>query len=125
MIKNTAFSFYRGGRTAPSTILREVYTDTSVSAGAETTEFTIKGMLLAMSLYPEVQATAQAELDRVVGDRLPTVDDMGSLPYIMAILIETLRWCPPATVGGSGFLILCARSLLMFESSRSTSVDGR
>ncbi len=56
-------------------------------------------MILAMSLHPEVQARAQADLDRIVGDRLPTIEDMSSLPYIMAIVKETLRWSPPATVG--------------------------
>lgn len=37
--------------------------------------------------YPEIQAKAHAELDRVVGrDRLPTVEDEKRLPYIHAII---------------------------------------
>lgn len=37
--------------------------------------------------YPEIQAKAHAELDRVVGrNRLPTVDDEKDLPYIHAII---------------------------------------
>ncbi len=46
-----------------------------------------------MIQYPEVQRKAQAELDRVVGlNRLPNFADRPSLPYIEAIVKETLRW---------------------------------
>jgi len=45
-----------------------------------------------MTLYPEVQKAAQAELDRVVGvDRLPDFDDRFNLPYLEAVLRETAR----------------------------------
>ncbi|KDQ23377.1 hypothetical protein PLEOSDRAFT_1049198 [Pleurotus ostreatus PC15] len=48
--------------------------------------------VLAMVLYPEVQSKAQAELDRVVGDkRLPVFSDRDSLPYIDALVKEVLR----------------------------------
>ena len=50
---------------------------------------------LAMLLYPDVQKKAQAELDRVVGnDRLPNFNDRERLPYIDALVKETLRWNP-------------------------------
>lgn len=53
-----------------------------------------------MVLNPEVQAKAQAEIDRVVGkDRLPDFDDRPSLPYLDAVLRETLRWYPVAPFG--------------------------
>ena len=53
-----------------------------------------------MYLNPEVQRKAQDELDRVVGDsRLPTHKDAEHLPYIMAILKETLRWHAVAPQG--------------------------
>ena len=46
-----------------------------------------------MVMYPEVQKRAQAELDAVVGpNRLPTFQDRPSLPYIEAIMKESLRW---------------------------------
>jgi cytochrome P450 len=48
-----------------------------------------------MGTYPEVQKRAQAEIDRVVGrDRLPTMFDRPNLPYIEALILETLRWHP-------------------------------
>ncbi|KAI6098628.1 cytochrome P450 [Pisolithus croceorrhizus] len=54
---------------------------------------------LAMTLYPEVQKRAQAEIDTVVGsDRLPTFADRGSLPYIGALVKEVFRWHAVAAV---------------------------
>lgn len=50
-----------------------------------------------MALYPEVQAKAQAELDKVVGQaRLPDFDDIKQMPYIEAVAMETIRWMPVA-----------------------------
>jgi len=48
-----------------------------------------------MTLHPEVQRRAQAELDSVTGgSRLPTYEDRQKLPYIEAIVKEVLRWHP-------------------------------
>ena len=53
-----------------------------------------------MVAYPEVQARAQAELDEVVGRaRPPTFADIPSLPYIRAMVKETLRWSPIVPFG--------------------------
>ncbi|KAI6155468.1 cytochrome P450 [Pisolithus tinctorius] len=63
--------------------------------GAETTAATLLVFLLAMVLYPEAQAKAQEEIDRVVGDaRLPEFKDRDNLPYVQAVYLETLRWHP-------------------------------
>ena len=49
--------------------------------------------MAAMANNPDVQKRAQAELDAVVGpDRLPTMEDKPSLPYISALVKECLRW---------------------------------
>ncbi len=49
--------------------------------------------MLAMILYPDAQKRAQAELDKVVGrDRLPAFSDYEHLPYVRAMVKETLRW---------------------------------
>ena len=46
-----------------------------------------------MAMYPAVQKKAQAEIDAVVGpSRLPDFDDRSSLPYINALLKESMRW---------------------------------
>ncbi|OAX31517.1 cytochrome P450 [Rhizopogon vinicolor AM-OR11-026] len=53
-----------------------------------------------MVLYPDVQRRAQAEIDLVIGrDQLPAFEDRASLPYIDAVLRETLRWEPVVPLG--------------------------
>ena len=55
---------------------------------------------LAMVLNPDVQRKAQRELDQVVGPhRLPDFADQPSLPYVDAIVKETLRWHPVLPLG--------------------------
>ena len=49
---------------------------------------------LAIVLNPDVQRKAQAEIDHVCGGRLPDFADFDSLPYIHAIVKESLRWNP-------------------------------
>lgn len=69
-------------------------------AGSETSSSLLHSFVLAMLLYPEVQAKAQAEIDRVIGtEKLPSFDDRSSLPYIDAILHELLRWSPVTPLG--------------------------
>ncbi|KAG0706386.1 cytochrome P450 [Suillus ampliporus] len=70
------------------------------SGSVETTTATLLVFLLAMVLNPEVQAKAQAEIDQVVGkDRLPDFDDRPALPYVEALMRETLRWHPALPFG--------------------------
>lgn len=53
----------------------------------------LETFVLAMTLYPDVLRKAQKEIDSVIGlDRQPVLADMASLPYIEAIVKETLRW---------------------------------
>lgn len=65
--------------------------------GADTTVSSLMTFFLAMTLYPDIQITAQVELDRVLGgSRLPGSADRPNLPYIEAIIRETHRWHPVA-----------------------------
>ncbi|KAK7039665.1 cytochrome p450 [Favolaschia claudopus] len=53
----------------------------------------LETLILAMTIYPEVQRKAQAAIDEVVGrDRLPDFGD--NIPYIDAVVHEILRWRP-------------------------------
>ncbi|KAI1794936.1 cytochrome P450 [Ganoderma leucocontextum] len=68
---------------------------TAFEGGADTTVSTLQSFFLAMSLYPEAQRKAQAELDAVIGsDRLPDYSDRAALPYVNAVVKEALRWQP-------------------------------
>ncbi|KAI0647812.1 CyP450 monooxygenase [Trametes meyenii] len=63
------------------------------AGGADTTISTFQTFFLAMSLHPEEQALARAELLSVVGaGRLPDLSDRNELPFIDAIVKECLRW---------------------------------
>jgi cytochrome P450 len=60
-------------------------------AGADTTASVLGTFFLVMCRYPEVQKKAQAELDRVLGGRLPEHSDFASLPYLTALVQELYR----------------------------------
>ncbi|KAH9476133.1 Cytochrome P450 monooxygenase COX2 [Psilocybe cubensis] len=65
----------------------------SYVGGADTTISTVQAFFMAMALYPEAQKKAQAQLDSVLGGkRLPDFNDRPSLPYINAMIKESLRW---------------------------------
>jgi|SRR5579859_312422 len=71
-------------------------------AGADTTAATLNSFVLACTVFPNVMDAAHEELDRVVGrDRMPTFEDEENLPYIKAMVKETLRWRPVAVLGGT------------------------
>ena len=56
--------------------------------------------ILAMVLHPDIQIRAQKEIYTVIGvGRLPDVDDRDKLPYVNAVLAETLRWHPVTPLG--------------------------
>ncbi|KAG8927353.1 hypothetical protein FRC00_002138 [Tulasnella sp. 408] len=81
-ITNVSFSFFR--------------------AGGETTESVVRSFLLAMTLFPEEQARARAEIDALIGqDRFPSLEDRGfdKMPFLEATILESVRWNPPASTG--------------------------
>ncbi|KAF8639539.1 hypothetical protein AX17_001444 [Amanita inopinata Kibby_2008] len=66
------------------------------AAGSDTTVALLESWLLAMVMFPEVQRRAREEVDSAVGaHRLPDFCDRAALPYIDAMISETLRWNPP------------------------------
>ncbi|KAJ7783872.1 cytochrome P450 [Mycena maculata] len=74
---------------------------TMYAAGADTVVSAISAFFLAMSIYPEVQARGQAEIDKVIGygQRLPLFTDRPQLPFIDYICFELLRWNPVTPLG--------------------------
>lgn len=68
-----------------------------LEGGSDTTSSFLHSLILAVTAFPEVQRKAQEEIDRVLGDqRIPTLDDFASLPYIQAVIKETHRFRPVA-----------------------------
>jgi cytochrome P450 len=70
-----------------------------LEAGSDTTYATLLGFIQAMLLFPDVAKSAQEELDRVCGDRIPTLEDESSLQYIRGCVKESMRWMPTAIMG--------------------------
>ncbi|KJA21835.1 hypothetical protein HYPSUDRAFT_140077 [Hypholoma sublateritium FD-334 SS-4] len=65
----------------------------SYVAGADTTVSAVQCFFLAMAMYPDVQKKAQAEIDAVIGnERLPEFSDRDTLPYMNALVKESMRW---------------------------------
>lgn len=57
--------------------------------GSDTSSAVLQGLILLLIAYPEVQAKAQEEIDKVVGqDSPPTWDDIENLPYLKALIEE-------------------------------------
>lgn len=69
-------------------------------AGHETTANALSWTWYLLAQHPEVVAQLQAELDRVLGSRPPTVDDLSHLSYTRMIFSEALRLYPPAWIIG-------------------------
>lgn len=67
---------------------------TAFEAGSDTTAFVLEVAVMACVLYPATVQRAQMELDTVVGSRMPELQDIPQLPYIMAFINEVLRWRP-------------------------------
>ena len=80
--------------------------------------------MLAMLKNPGVQLKAQAEIDSVLGfGTLPTFLDKEKLPYINAIMYETLRW--HSTVPGGAFSIIVLIVCVNIADRSSSSKFGR
>ncbi|EKM50624.1 uncharacterized protein PHACADRAFT_213523 [Phanerochaete carnosa HHB-10118-sp] len=74
------------------------YSGAGISLGAlDTITAIMSWFFMAMALHPQVQAKAQAEINKAVGnERLPQIEDKDSLPYVFAVMKEVFRWQPPA-----------------------------
>ncbi|KAF2721857.1 cytochrome P450 [Polychaeton citri CBS 116435] len=68
-------------------------------AGALTIAAPMQSFCLALCHYPQYQPILHEEIDRVLGDRMPTYEDMPDMPVLRAFIRETLRWRPPVPTG--------------------------
>ncbi|KAI7756653.1 hypothetical protein M8C21_015631 [Ambrosia artemisiifolia] len=63
--------------------------------GTDTVAILLEWIMARMILHPEIQARAQSEIDSVVGVGPVSDVDLPNLPYLHAIVKETLRVHPP------------------------------
>ena len=68
---------------------------TIVLAGHETTANALSWTWYLLAQHPEVEARLHEELDRVLGGRAPTSDDLRQLPYAEMVIKESMRLYPP------------------------------
>ena len=69
-----------------------------VFAGHETTAETQAWALAEIAAHPEVEERVVEEVDSVLGDRDPTVDDLDAMPYTNRVISETMRLHPAVYV---------------------------
>ncbi len=89
---------------------------TLFTAGHETTANALSFTWYLLALNDAVAARMYAEVDEVLGGRLPTAADVERLPYLRAVVAESMRLFPPAwilarqaqadvTVGPKGYFL--------------------
>ncbi len=83
-----------GGRMTDEQVRNEALT--LFLAGHETTANALTFTWYLLSENPAAEKKLHEELDRVLGGRAPTVEDLPSLKYTEAVLAESMRLYPPA-----------------------------
>jgi cytochrome P450 len=69
---------------------------TLFGAGHETTALMLMWTLYQLCLYPEIQDRLRKEVEDVLGERQPELDDLPHMPYTLQVLNESMRVYPPA-----------------------------
>ncbi|KDQ22138.1 hypothetical protein PLEOSDRAFT_36328 [Pleurotus ostreatus PC15] len=87
-----------GGRQGEN-VIKEAAAMAYVGAN-ESTQFPMTIFFAIMAHNPDVQVKAQEELDQYLDHRLPAFDDQPHLPYIYAVMLETLRYRPRCLPSG-------------------------
>jgi len=71
-------------------------TMTLLLAGHETTALALAWTWYLLSHNPEAEARLHEEIDRVLAGRAPAPEDLDHMPYLNAVISESLRLYPPA-----------------------------
>jgi cytochrome P450 len=69
---------------------------TLLLAGHDTTALALTWAFVLLAQHPEAEARLHAEVDQVLDGRTPTSADVGRLPYVEQVMMETLRLYPTA-----------------------------
>ncbi|KAJ7579303.1 fatty acid hydroxylase [Mycena floridula] len=68
---------------------------TFLIAGHETTSGTLSFIIYLLLHNPETMRKLRAEVDTVIGSRPLQKEDLNKLPYLTAVMRESMRLCPP------------------------------
>jgi cytochrome P450 len=63
-----------------------------IEAGIDTSQTTLKWIILFMANYPEMQNKMREEIESVIGDRMPVQEDRNNCHYVNAFISETMRY---------------------------------
>ncbi|HXN20708.1 MAG TPA: cytochrome P450 [Candidatus Binatus sp.] len=85
-----------GSQMTPKQLRDEIMT--LFMAGHETTALTLSWAWYLLSKNPAAETRLHEELRDVLAGRLPTIADLGSLPYLRGVVNEVLRLYPPAYI---------------------------
>jgi len=83
------------GEAMTETLLRDE-SITMFFAGHETTARTMAAAWYALGTHPEVTARLHEELDSLLADHAPTLEELHHLPYTLQVVKEVLRLYPAA-----------------------------
>ncbi|OCH86408.1 bifunctional P-450/NADPH-P450 reductase [Obba rivulosa] len=75
---------------------------TFLIAGHETTSGMLTFAVYYLLKNPEAMRKLREEIDATIGDRVASVKDVNKLPYLLAVMRETLRLSPSAPGRGCG-----------------------
>ncbi len=90
---------HEGEDTLTDTQIRD-HIMTFVAAGHETTSLALTWTFYLLSEYPTACEKLLNELQSVLGNDTPTIDNIGKLPYLEWVLNESMRLYPPAWTQG-------------------------
>lgn len=71
-------------------------TMTIFSAGFETTATALTWLFYLLDQHPQIKQDIQDEVDRVLGNRIPTFEDVRELTYTRMAFQEAMRYYPPS-----------------------------
>lgn len=69
---------------------------TMMLAGHDTTANVLAWIFALLGRHPRIDAKLYAEVNAVLGERSPSLDDLPNLPYVEQVVNEALRLYPPA-----------------------------
>ncbi|MFP2927666.1 cytochrome P450 [Pyxidicoccus sp. 3LG] len=88
--------------------------------GHEATSSALVWTWVELARHPEIEEQVRAEVERVLGDRPPTQEDLPKLSYLTQVFMEAMRLYPPAPLLGRR--ALAADRMMEFDVPAGTDV---